>query len=43
MYLLCTTDPFLAAAKHQEGLNIVVIEVGVPLPAKARLHLIVSV
>ena len=37
------TDPLLAAAQHQEGLDAVVLQAGVPLPSEAGLHLVVPV
>ena len=36
-------DPFLAGSQDEEGLNVLLLEVGVALPAAARLHLIVPV
>lgn len=37
------TDPFLAAAEDQEGLDAVLFQVRVPLTSKSWLHLIVSI
>lgn len=37
------TDPLLAASKDQEGLNAVLLEIGVPLTPKTRLHFVVAV
>lgn len=39
---LCT-DPFLAAAKDQEGLDAVLLQIRVPLSSKTRFHLIVAI
>lgn len=36
-------DPFLAGSQDEEGLNVLLLEVGVALPATARLHLVVPV
>lgn len=40
--LLCT-DPFLAAAEHQEGLDAVLLQIGISLPSETWFHLIVSI
>ena len=37
------TDPFLAAAEDQEGLDAVLLQVRVPLTSKTWFHLIVSI
>lgn len=39
---LCT-DPFLAAAEYQEGLDAVLLQIRVPLTTKTWFHLIVSI
>lgn len=39
---LCT-NPLLAAAQHQEGFNVVLFQVRIPLSSKSWLHLIVVV
>lgn len=41
--LLLCTDPFLATAEDQEGLYAVLLQVSVPLPSKARFHLVVPI
>lgn len=38
-----STDPFLAAAEDQKGLDAVLLQIRVPLPSEAWLHLIVAV
>ncbi len=37
------TDPFLAAAEDQEGLDAVLLQIRIPLTSKTRFHLIVSI
>lgn len=37
------TNPLLAAAQHQEGFNVVLLQVSIPLSSKSRLHLIVPI
>jgi len=37
------TNPLLAAAQHQEGFNVVLLHVSIPLSSKSRLHIVVFV
>lgn len=39
----CVSDPLLAAAQHQEGFDVVLLQVGVPLAPVTRFHLVVPV
>lgn len=36
-------DPFLAGSQDEEGLNVLLLEVGVALPTAARLHFVVPI
>lgn len=40
---LAFSYPLLAAAEHQEGLDVVLLQVSVPLPSESRLHLVVLI
>lgn len=37
------SNPLLAAAQHQEGLDVVLLQVSVPLPSKPRLDIVVPI
>lgn len=40
---LLRTDPFLAAAEDQEGLDAVLLQIGISLTSETWFHLIVSI
>lgn len=43
MFVWSSSDPLLAAAQHQEGFNVVLLQVCVPLPSKSRFHIVVTI
>lgn len=43
MCVCVASDPLLAAAQHQEGFDVVLLQVRVPLSSGSRFHFVVPV